>query len=307
MDRGESSVAEHNGVAAGGQDGLGTAERDHESPIKSVRKAIDVLDILADARRPLRVGEIATKLSMSVSAVSRLVATLSRGALVHQEEETGRCYLGLGLTVLGADALGRRSLDRIALPIMDEVASRVCGYVSLSRLARGKVVFMRALPAPLSQHGVNLTVVVPMHACAPGKILCGGFTAAEILDLLKAQGMDPITAHTITQPAQFLAAVEAARMDGFAVDDQETAYKHRHVACPIFDHNGNVVAALSGGGALTDFQWSELPALIQALSHGSLRISRELGYLGEANVNLGALNAVFPIVPAVPTPYDTSA
>jgi len=284
MQQGEEEM----GVAE--QDRVGTAERDDESPIKSVRKAIDVLDILADARRPLRVGEIASKLRMSVSAVSRLVATLSRRALVHQDEETGRCYLGLGLTVLGASALGRRSLDRIAMPIMDEVANRIRGYISLSRLARGKVVIMRALPSPLSQHGVNLTVVVPVHACAPGKILCSGFSAAEILELVKSQGMDPITTHTFTQPAQFVAAVEAGRTDGFAIDDQESAYKHRHVACPIFDHNGNVVAALSGGGALVDFQWSELPALIQALNHGSLRISRELGFVGEANVNLEAFD-----------------
>jgi DNA-binding IclR family transcriptional regulator len=265
-------------------------DQDDESPIKSVRKAMDILDVLSDARRPLRVGELAAKLNMSVSAVSRLIATLSRGALVHQDEETGRCYLGLGLTVLGANALGRRAIDRIAIPIMDELANRIRGYVSLSRLARGKVVFMRALPSPLSQHGVNLTVVAPVHACAPGKILCSRFTTAEILELLKTQGMDPITTYTIAQPAQFLAAVEAGRTDGFAIDDQESAYKLRHVACPIFDHNGKVVAALSGGGALTDFEWSELPALIQALSHGSLRISRELGFLGEATLNLEAFD-----------------
>src|SRR6202034_3172279 len=111
--------AEEVGMAE--QDGVVTADRDDESPIKSVRKAIDVLDILAEARRALRVGEIAAKLNMSVSAVSRLIATLSRGTLVHQDEETGRCYLGLGLTVLGAEALGRRGLDRIAMPIMDEL------------------------------------------------------------------------------------------------------------------------------------------------------------------------------------------
>jgi DNA-binding IclR family transcriptional regulator len=271
--------------------GTGMEERDDESPIKSVRKAIDILDVLSDARRPLRVGELAAKLSMSASAVSRLVATLSKGALVHQDEETGRCYLGLGLTVLGANALGRRAIDRIALPIMDELANRIRGYVSLSRLARGKVVFMRALPSPLSQHGVNLVVAAPVHAVASGKILCGDLTSAEILELVKSQGMDPVTTHTIAQPAQFVAAVEAARADGFAIDDQESAYNHCHVACPIFNHNGNVVAALSGGGAREDFQWSELPALIQALSHGSLRISRELGYVGETNVNLEAFAA----------------
>jgi DNA-binding IclR family transcriptional regulator len=265
-------------------------DQEEDSPVKSVRKAIDVLEILADARRALRVGEIAAKLNMSASAVSRLVATLSKAEFVYQDEETGQCYLGLGLTVLGADALGRRSLDRIAKPIMDELANRLPGYVSVSRLARGKVVVMRALQVPLSQHSVNLTVVAPVHACAPGKILCGGFGAAQIRELVKSQGMDPVTTHTMTQPGQFLAAVEAGRADGFAVDDEESAYKHRHVACPIFDHNGNIVAALSGGGTFADYQWSELPTLIQALSHGSLRISRELGYPGEANVNLEAFD-----------------
>jgi len=261
-------------------------DQDVESPIKSVRKAMDILNVLSEARRPLRVGEIAVKMKASVSAVSRLVATLARGALVHQDEETGRCYLGMGLTVLGANVLGRRALDRIAMPVMDEVANRIRGYVGLSRLARGKVVIMRALPSPLGQHGINLTVVAPVHACAPGKVLCSGLTAAQVLELVKSQGMDPVTTHTIDQPERFVAVVEACRANGFAIDDQESAYQHRHVACPIFDHNGNVVAALSGGGALADFQWSDLPTLIQALNHGSLRISRELGFLGEANVNL---------------------
>src|ERR1700743_2466553 len=100
----DMSVSTQDGVGMG----VSMGERDDESPIKSVRKAIDVLDVLAEARRALRVGEIAAKINTSVSALSRLIATLSKGTLVHQDEETGRCYLGLGLTVLGAEALGRR-------------------------------------------------------------------------------------------------------------------------------------------------------------------------------------------------------
>lgn len=265
-------------------------ERDDEAPIKSVRKAMDILDVISDARRPLRVSEISARLNMSVSAVSRLIATLSKRALVEQDEETGRCYLGLGLTVLGANAVGRRSLDRIAIPIMDELANRLQVYVSLGRLSRGKVVIMRALPTPLNQHGVNLVVVAPTHACAPGKVLCGALPQADIIAMLAAQGMDPVTPHTITEQAKFLQAVEAARTDGFAVDNQESAYRTRHVACPIFDHDGRVTATLSAGGGLSDCPWSEIPALIQALSHSCLRISRELGYVGDQAVNIAAFD-----------------
>jgi DNA-binding IclR family transcriptional regulator len=265
-------------------------EQEGESPIKSVRKAMDILDVLSTARRPLRVSDIAARLNMSASAVSRIVTTLSRGALVHQDEETGRCYLGIGLTVLGADALGRRGLDRIALPIMDELAARIRGYVGLSRLTRGKAVIMRSLPPPLSQHGVNLTVVAPFHVCAPGKILASGLSDSELLDLIATYGMDPITTHTITEPVRFVEAAKAARADGFAIDNEESSYQHRYVACPVFDHDENVVAALSAGGMIADFPWRTLPALIQALSHACLRVSRELGYLGDAGINLGSFD-----------------
>ena len=265
-------------------------EREDEAPIKSVRKAMDILDVLSDARRPLRVSDIAAKLNMSVSAVSRLITTLSLRSLVHQDEETGRCYLGLGLAVLGANALGRRSLDRIAMPVMDELANRIRGYVSLGRLSRGRVVIMRAMPAPLGQNGVNIIVVAPTHACAPGKVLCGALNEAEIMTILSAHGTDPVTTHTITDPARFLVSVEAARKDGYAIDNQESAYQTRHYACPIRDHDGNVVATLSAGGPIADIPWSEVPTLLQALSHGCLRISRELGYLGDAGLDVSAFD-----------------
>ena len=77
-------------------------DQEDESQIKSVRKAVDVLDALAAARRPLRISEISAKLGMSPSAVSRIIATLTKVEMVHQDEESGRCYLGLGLAVLGA-------------------------------------------------------------------------------------------------------------------------------------------------------------------------------------------------------------
>jgi len=261
-------------------------ERDDEAPIKSVRKAMDILDVLSDARRPLRISDIAAKLNMSMSAVSRLITTLSRRSLVHQDEETGRCYLGLGLAVLSANALGRRGLDRIAMPVMDELANRIHGYVSLGRLSRGKVVIMRAMPAPFGQNGVNIVVVAPTHACAPGKILCGALSDAEILAILTTHGTDPITTSTITDPAKFLEIVDDARRCGYAIDNQESSYQTRHVACPILDHDGNLVATLSAGGPATDFPWSDIPSLIQALNHGCLRISRELGYLGDASIDM---------------------
>ncbi len=264
-------------------------DQEGDSPIKSVRKAIEVLEAVANARRPLRIGEISAKLGMSQSAVSRIVATLSKAEMIYQDDESGRCYPGLGLAVLGACALGRRNLDRIAGPIMDEIAARTGFYVGLGRLSKGKVVVMRSLPTPMMQRDVALTVVAPIHACAPGKILASGMTDSAVATLLVTYGMDPITTKTITEPQLFLEVVEAVRQNGFALDEEEGGHNYMHVAVPIMDHNGDIVASLSAGGVLAQVVEGDLAGLLQALNHGALRISRELDYPGELPINVEAL------------------
>lgn len=251
-----------------------------EFPIKSVRKAMAILDALGSVRRPLRISDLASQLQMSASAVSRLVATLASGGLVHQDEDTGRCYLGFGLTVLGANALGRRELDRLAMPVLDELASRTSLYVSLSRLERGSVVIMRARTTSFSPRDVNLFSVVPIHASAPGKMLAVGLSEPDLTTILAEHGMDPLTSHTCTDPAAFLAEVETTRVRGFAVETQEIAYNLRHVATAIYDQNGQVAATISAGGKLTDLPDERIEPLARTLSHATLRVSRELGYRG---------------------------
>ncbi|GGC65577.1 IclR family transcriptional regulator [Chelatococcus reniformis] len=256
-------------------------------PIKSVRKAIAILNALSQARRPLRISELAGRLQMSVSATSRLMTTLSSGGLTYQDEETGRCYLGLGLTVLGSDALGRRELDHLAIPVLDELVGRLDCYVSLSRLERGRVVIMRARATSFSPRDLSLFSVVPMHACAPGKVLASALGEESIRAILAEQGLDPFTANTLTCVDAFLSEVEAFRSCGFALDNEEIAYGLRHVATPIYDEAGRVVAAISAGGRLPELPLENMGALLRTLHLGCLRISRELGFRGTPPLDLG--------------------
>jgi DNA-binding IclR family transcriptional regulator len=145
---------------------------------------------------------------------------------------------------------------------------------------------MRARATSFSPRDLNLISVVPIHACAPGKILAGSFSEKEIRAMLASQGMDPFTANTITDPEEFLLEVEKAKTCGYAIDDEEIARNLRHVATAIYDQNGAVTAAISAGGKLSDIQMNEIADLIQALHLGGLRISRELGYQGVPSLNI---------------------
>lgn len=254
--------------------------------IKSVGKAIDILYALYESHRPMRIRDLADRLRMTPSAVSRIVTTLAGGGLIEQDEGSGRYQLGFGLALLGNASVGRRELDRIALPVMAEISARFREYISLARLYRGKVVMIRSKTMDSLQRDYALLSVLPLHASASGKLFAAWLGATEFDALVTARGMDPYTARTITSIAAFKEEVDRIRHCGFAIDNEELIHGLRHAATPIRDHSGRVVAALSAGGLSRKVHGEHLASLIRAIASGSLEISRQLGYVGAMPLDL---------------------
>ena len=246
--------------------------------IKSVDKAMGILRELYRASRPMRISELAKNLELTPSVVSRIVSTLARGGLVDHDEETNRIQLGLGLALLGHAALGRRKLDYVAIPVMARLSEEFREYISLSRLVEGRVVMVRGGPVEVMRQDTFITAVVPVHASAPGKLLVAWQPEPVLLKLLEARGMDAYTPNTITSVRQFKDELAKIRREQFALDDEELVPGLRHVAAPIFDHDGNVIAALSAGGPRAKLNEEEVRRLRGALTNAGKQISRQLGY-----------------------------
>lgn len=246
--------------------------------IKSVDKAIGILQELYAASRPMRISELAKNLQLTPSVVSRLAATLARRGLVDHDEDTNRLQLGLKLALFGHTALGRRKLDYLAIPVMARLSEEFREYISLSRLVEGRVVMMRGGPVAVMQRDTFLTAVVPVHASAPGKLLAAWISEPELRHVLETQGMDAFTPRTITSMSVFKEELATIRHEQFALDDEELVPGLRHVATPVFDHNGRVLAALSAGGPRRKLNGEEILRLRTALTNAGIQISRQLGY-----------------------------
>lgn len=260
---------------------------DDASLVKSVGKALAILEELYAAGRALRVSELAERLDLTASTVSRLVTTLQTSQLVDQDEESGRCHLGMGLALFGHAALGRRELDRIALPVLADLSRRFAAYASLCRLYRNKVVMIRGRTSETLQRDSSLMCVHPTHACASGKLLLAFADPARRAAMLKGHRMDPYTPRTIIDIDVLTNELAAIHRDGFAVDDEELLHDSRHVAAPIRDHTGAVIAALSVGGRTVEVE-PHFEALIKAALVGALAISRQLGYRDVQAPGIGA-------------------
>lgn len=247
--------------------------------IKSLRKGIDILEALAASRAPLRVADLAARLTMTPSSVSRLVATLREHGLVESEPGTGRLSIGLGAVVLGNAALGRRPLDQLARPWIMELSSQFEEHVNLSRLYRGQVIYQRGTwQDAMVRAGVQLGGIIPLHCTAPGKVLIAWLPPEEAEAALRGHGLPGYTANTITTVSGMHAELARVRASGLGYDNEELIYGLRGVGAPVRDSDGRVVAALSIGAPVERLHGEKLITVERALRFAAGQLSRDLGY-----------------------------
>lgn len=171
--------------------------------------------------------------------------------------------------------------------MLADISRRFPVYASLCRLYRNKVIMIRGRTSETLQRDSSLMCVHPVHACAAGKLLLAYQEPTQRAASLDGHRLDPYTPRTLTTIQALTENFATIRRNGFALDDQELLNDSRHVAAPIRDHAGLVVAALSVGGRTVEVQ-DQFAALTQACVVGALAISRQLGY--RDNPELPAFN-----------------
>ena len=87
-----------------------------------------------------------------------------------------------------------------------------------------------------------------MHASGSGKALLAFYPATRLEQIVERHGLAAATEKTINTPQALRRNLEAVRVNGFAVDDEENALGIRCVAAPVFDHAGEAIAAISISG-----------------------------------------------------------
>jgi DNA-binding IclR family transcriptional regulator len=138
--------------------------------IAVVRKAIAVVELLANSECPMGPAEIASHLNMSRNAAFRLLTTLHSGGWVEKDAEARKYQLGLKLFQLGSAAFRSRDVRRLAFPIAEELRNRYEETVNLALLDGAQVVYVERLESRRSlRTATAIGTRAPLHCTALGK------------------------------------------------------------------------------------------------------------------------------------------
>jgi DNA-binding IclR family transcriptional regulator len=256
------------------------SRRSHR-PVKSLLKALRILDTLGDGPSGLGITDLSAALGAPKSTVHRLVATLEAAGYVVFDPPTEKYILGSRLAKLGEQMNSQSPLLTFGVAALEQLTHRCKEASHLAILEATEVVY---ISREESKEPVRISFGMghraPAHCTALGKALLAGLTVAEIRMLYKNQRrLERLTPRTPTSLDALLSEIAAIQREGIAYDNEEYMVGLRCMAAPIRNHSGRIVAAMS----LSMFKHKMTAARKAFFKDALLRASAELsGHLGFA-------------------------
>jgi IclR family pca regulon transcriptional regulator len=219
-----------------------------------------------------------------VASLARLPAATARRCLHTLEElgyvmRSGRMFLLRPKVLeLGAAYLDSMDIESLTKTHLADLATRTGDSAALSVLDGTDIVYVaRASTRTLVRLEAHVGSRFPAYPTSMGRVLLAGLSPERLQSYFERARFEPLTKHTVTEPAKLMKRIEEARRSGYAAVEDELAYGVVAVAVPVFDASRRVVAALNSSSHSRKITRVELVReRVSMLQDASQEISREL-------------------------------
>lgn len=256
------------------------------SPLYSLLNGIRVLEAFTVADPLLGVNEIARRVELHNSTVSRILGTLEQADLVERDEHTNRFRLGLGIIGLAGPLLANLDVRRICYPSLERLVDRTGETSALMIWSGHESIVMEQLPSPRQvKHTTPLGTRFSKLASASVRVFLSQQPEAEVHRLLR-QGLVNVPSYDDAIVSQVLQELDTVRTNGYATNDGDTDPEELSVSAPIRDHRGIVVAAVLLSAPrfrVTQFMFNDFVKLVRG---SAAQVSAQLGAPQDADSTL---------------------
>lgn len=221
------------------------AEPEEPSGAQSVERALSLLELFTPRRSTLTIAEIASQLKIPKSSVHRLLAVLRRRGYARQLRLGGSYGLGPRTVALALAYRASHPLASAAVPHMESLRQKINETVGLYVRHNDTRVLIERLE---SSHAMQVMVT-------PGEPMPLAGAAGRILAMDNAD----------------------ARETEVAVTRGERVPNSCGIAAPIFDHEGQVVAAIDISGPVDRFHEDAIRRYSREVARTARAISATLG------------------------------
>ena len=240
---------------------------DKESSVRSVERALEILNCFDQNLPELSLVEISQRVSLAPSTASRIITTLERHNYLARNRDNKKYYLGPKIAQLGASSYSHLDFCKIAIHYMVALRDLFNESISLyvvhgeSRVCIERVESLQAL-----RRVVNIGDRLPLTKGAPGRLLLAYMPSERRHAILsKDTGLSETRLKEVCTV-------------GYAVSEGEREHGVSSIAAPILDARNNVIAALNMSGPTVRFPPESMAEKISAVVTCAKKISQALGH-----------------------------
>jgi len=243
--------------------------------VRSVERAVSILFLVAQSDQPLGLSEISRSVGLDKATTLRLLTTLEGANLIQQDSATRRYLLGGAVNQLSG--AWRNDLRQTSRPYLKALWQETKETVCLACPRGLERVYVEILP---SMHELSDVPAIgrayPIHVGAAGAVLMSHMSEPELEHIMRKNALP--SASDSAEAKRLHKEWKAARQQGYAFSIGSPNKGSSAIAAPVFDRDGEVVAAAVVRGPDVRLTREKLVQLAPAVKLTAARISEALGY-----------------------------
>ena len=233
--------------------------------VKSLAKALSILECFTLEAPQLGATEIANKLKLPKSTVFNVLSTFEQWGYVQQNPQTRKYSLGLSMLHFSYIINSHLGYRKIFHEYLTEIAQQ-CNETCYVAIPYDDIIVY--IDAAFPKGYVNIRSIsgerAPMYCTAIGKALLA-FMPPQVKDAVTAKGLTPFTEYTIVDTGRLNDEMLKIRQQGYAIDNMEHEFGISCVAVPVFGADGHPIAAVSVSGPSLRFDSERIASHVQTI------------------------------------------
>lgn len=252
---------------------------------QSVKKALKLLDLFTEQKSELTLKEISEMSNIPKPTVYRLLSSLEATHFLEKTKESthdSKYRLGIKLLELGQLVSHQLELRRTSLPYMEDLMQEISEAVHLVIVSQDEAIYIEKVE---SNRALRLYTRIgkrsPLYVGSGPRLLLAFMPDERQQQLLHEKEFHFLGNQRPVNRAHLLHTLKVIRKQGYAFSNGEQDADTTGVSYPIYNHYGQVTAALTVSGLSSRFKDDNLIFIKKRTKKAAKAISIQLGYRGD--------------------------
>jgi len=214
------------------------------STIRTLDRAFSILRVVAQHPDGVGVSDVAAELGLAKSTISRLLTAMNSWEIVERTAEN-RFRIGSEPVRWVGQQPFTATLPALARPVLQKIADETGEAAAICILKGFQVFYVDHVQSYQDIQVRDWTgEQLPLHVSSAGKVLLA-YSPVEFVEAFLRRPLLPFTDQSIVDPEALRAELIAVRAQGYALTDEEYSQGIIGLAVPVFNRQGEVVAAIN--------------------------------------------------------------